>query len=268
MRIPFIFTLLISIALYSCNTDDPSTDDDINQDPPAFFPLTANSYWTYNNQNEQLGPSRDSLYVAGNENQNGIIYTNLDAEIPASAFMTQFFSNNLVRTTETQLIIDGALGSPIQGLPDITLSLNDLLLFDTTVDVNEDPVLGLSTGTVLQEIMEVPIEINYGITSTMLPNPSTTSESELQIVSQLSVNMEIIANITVGPVTVPFTVMQSQDVLVATNTYTDGIGLTASQVIISFTLEDLSGVGVELPFPENSNNTTTQDINTFFIGED
>ena len=265
MKFPFFLAILLTVTFLSCNTDDPSSDD-TQQTEPEYYPLTANSSWTYNNQNEQVGPSRDSLYVAGTQMENGNSYTNLDAEVPVSAFMSQFLTDNIIRTTETQLIIDGTLGSPIEGLPDITLPLSDMVLFDTAVDVTVDPELGVSTGSIIQDIMGVPITINYGITSTMLGIPNTSTEEIPQVASQLTVNMEIIAMIPVGPITIPFTIMQPQDVLSATNTYTGNIGLTNSVVLVEFTLEDLSGLGVDLPFPENSSNTSNQTIDTFVIG--
>jgi hypothetical protein len=55
-------------------------------------------------------------------------------------------------------------------------------------------------------------------------------------------------------------------VLIATNIYTDGIGLTNSEVLIEFTLEDLSGLGIELPFPESGSTGSSQTIDTYFIG--
>ncbi len=266
MKTPYLFLLLLTVTLFSCNTDDASTDD-AQQRVPEFYPITANTYWTYNNQNEQAGSSRDSLYVANEETQNGNLYVNLDARTPASAFMTQFLSNNLIRTTETQLFIDGTLGSPIEGLPDISLPLSDLKLYDTTVDINVNPELDISTGTITQDIMEIPITINYGITSTMLDTPETSTQETPQVASQLSVSMEIIAMVPVGPITIPLTVMQAQEVLVATNIYTDGIGLTSSAVLIEFTLEDLSAAGVELPFPESNSTFSTQAIDNYAIGE-
>lgn len=252
--------------LFSCNTDDPSSDD-TEQSGPEYYPLSANSSWTYNNQNEQIGASRDSLYVAGTQMENGNMYVNLDAETPASAFMSQFLSDNIIRTTATQLIIDGSLGAPIEGLPDISLPLSDMVLYDTTVDITIDPELGVSNGSLIEEINGVPITINYGITSTMLGIPNTSTVEAPQLASQLTVNMEVIAMIPVGPITIPFTIMQSQDVLTAINTYTANIGLTNSTVLVEFTIEDLSAAGVELPFPESSSNASTQMIDTFVIGE-
>ncbi|EDM43090.1 chorismate synthase [unidentified eubacterium SCB49] len=266
MKSKYFFLVFLSVIAISCKTDDASTEDTI-ENKTLYFPLKSNSYWTYNNQNAETGVTRDSLYVVGNQTQNGFTYVNLDANLPASGLMSQLLSENLLRTTETELYIYGQIGSPIEGLPDISIPLNDLKLFDTTTDISVDPVIGFSSGSISQEVMEIPIEINYGITSTMLPTPDASSEGQLQIASQLSVSMEIIALIVVGPITIPFTIMQSQDVLVATNTYTEGIGLTDSQVLISFTLEDLSDLGVELPLPENSSITSTQTIDTFFIEE-
>lgn len=272
MKLTYLYTIIFIVTLFSCDSDDTSTDDGEEeaegQTDQVFFPLTAGSYWTYTNQDEQLGASRDSLFVAGTQMENGNLFTNLDAEVPASAFMSQFLSDNIIRTTNTQLLIDGALGSPIEGLTDITLPLNDFLLYNTTTDITVDPVLDNSAGSITQEIMEVPIDINYSITSIMLATPSTSTESAPQIASQLIVNMEIIAMVPVGPITVPFTVMQAQDVLIATNIYTDGIGLTNSQVLIEYALEDLSPLGVELPFPESSSISSSQNIDTFFIGEE
>ena len=252
--------------VFSCNSSD---DSDIQQEPNvSSFPLTAGTYWTYNNTNDQ-GPSRDSLYVVAPGSTTGENYTALNAPDPINGFMTTMFSNGELRATaDLKLYYRGELSAPIEGIPDIVIPIEDLILYDMLGDTGE---LGAVSGMIETVVNEVPLVIDYTITSNQLSviigddfeNGISTYSPETELV----VNLSITAQIEIGGITIPVPVLAPQDVLVATNNYTQRIGLTDSVVEVNYELEDLSGFGITLPFPPMGSSTSTQLLDTYEIAE-
>ena len=159
----YISVFILVFIAFSCSSDDNVDNEDQQIESIDYFPLFTNSNWTYNNVSEQ-GKTRDSLYVAGTEVLNSFTYTNLDAAKPATAYMTMLLSQNLVRTVEKQLILNGELNtSPIDGLPIIGIPLNDVVLFNAETAPNT--VLSSIENEIKQEVKGIPIVVEYGIHS-------------------------------------------------------------------------------------------------------
>lgn len=259
----FLFAILLFV---SCSGDDDASGP--NAEDHNYFPLTANSSWTYNNVGEQ-GPARDSIYVNGTENVNGHSYTNLDAQVPLSAFMTVGLTNNLVRTTTSQLLIQGELaGAPVEGFPEISIPLNDVVLYDS--DAQTDDELGLVADEITQTFQDIPLVINYRVLSAQGAFFETytvgTQVFDNVLSATLTVNLSVTAEIDLGGVTVPVPILAEQDVVAVTNYYAADVGLVYSETLVEYQLEDLSGTGIELPFPNESSATSTQSIDTYSIG--
>ncbi len=271
MKTKYISILLISFIVFSCSTNDDGGDDN-GTDPEEqvynYFPLSANTYWTYDNESDQ-GTTRDSMYVAGTEELNGFTYTALGAQEPATSFMVSLLSQSLLRTTDSDLIINGELGAPpIDGFPEITIPLEDVVLYSSTA--NNGEVLSEITGEILQVVNDIPLIIGYTI--------STVQEETLEngidgftgirvLVSKIVVNLSVGAEIEIIPGTVlTIPVLQAQDVVVETSYYAEEIGLVLSESLIEYQLEDLSGLGIDLPFPSEDSRTATQIIDTYEIG--
>ena len=260
--------LLIALIIISCSSSD---DDSGNSNPIVetyeFFPLTSNTYWTYNNDSQQ-GPARDSLYVSGTEQNNGFTYTVLGAEETANGFMTNLLSQNIVRATETEFILNGELGAPpIEGFPEITIPLDDLVLYDS--QASNGTVLSEITGEIEQTIQDIPLVIGYTIKSVqkeILENGYVGYIGIPVLNSEFTVNLSITAVIEFNGVSIPIPVMAVQDVITVSNDYADGIGLIDSNTLIEYELEDLSGFGIDLPFPSEDSQTATQIIDIYAIG--
>jgi len=266
----FFSILLIAVLLFSCSSDD--NNDNNNNDQliaSLYFPLFANTYWTYNNVSDQ-GNTSDSLYVKGTQNQNSTTYTDLDAKIPAIAFMTTLLSQNLVRTNNSEFILYGELSTPpVDGFPDISIPLDDVVLFDT--EANANTVLSSLNGEIEEVINELPIVIDYIVRTEQkekLENYTVNGQSFSDVISSMIiVTLAITAEIEVLPgVILPVPILSSQDVFIVSNYYAANTGLIFSEALTQYELEDLSGTGIELPFPSEASNNVTQSIDQFIIG--
>lgn len=260
-NIPF---LLIAVVLLSCsnNDDAPQTESETN-----FFPLEANSYWTYTNTNEQ-GQTKDSLFVVGTEIIDNQEYTNLDAQIPRTGFMTVFLSETALRKTETQLLATGNINiTPVDGLPTIEIPITDFILYDTTFPNGE---LSSISNTIEQEFQGIPFEVTYTLSSNhvaeLIEDDFENGMSTSSPVTDIQLTLEITAFIEAGPITIPVSILNEQNVLTAVNTYTNNIGLTYSEIEISYQLEDLSGFGIDVPIPEEGMSNATQFLDNFSVG--
>ena len=257
--------LLIVLVIVSCSSDDDGNPTNPIVDLNNYFPLTSGTYWTYDNESEQ-GVTRDSLYVYGVEELNGVAHTVIGAEVPATGFMTTLLSQSLVRTTDTSLLLNGELGAPpVEGFPGITIPLVDFKLYDS--DASENELLSETTGEIEQTIEDIPLVIGYSVKTIQ----GETFEngygdfSESVISSDFIVNLSISAVIDFNgfPITIP--ILQAQDVVTVTNYYADEIGLIDSNTLIEYELEDLSDLGIDLPFPESDSRNATQVIDTYHI---
>lgn len=259
-KITFLF---ITILAFSCSSDDDSTVNDSVDTVFNYFPLTQGTYWTYNNDAEQT-ITRDSLYIAGVEETNGITYTILGAEQPATAFMTTFLSQNKVRLTDSQFLLTGEIGAPVDGFPEITITLEDLIIFDK--DAATDEVLSFLEGEIEQVINKIPVLISYELQTVEGETFNNYLSFTDVLSSKLIINMAITAEFEVAPgIVIPINILASQDILEVTNYYANEIGLIDSETIIEYQLQDLSDFGIELPFPSEDSRTATQVIDTYNI---
>ena len=277
----FLSVIFILLLTFSCSTtdddggdttDDTSgTTDDTGETGEIFsdyFPLDLGTYWTYDNVGQET--TRDSLFVTETVIIDSETFTSFNAEIPATAFMTSLFSNSDARTTETEFMITGSISGPeVEGFPEIDIPIENFLLY--VIDALEGSELSSFSGTISQVIMDIPIDIDYVVSSSQgasLDSYIAGTETFDDVISSfITINLAITAQVEVFPdVFIPVPILSSQDVLVATNYYAAGVGLVYSEVLVEYELQDLSDFGIELPFPSSASNTSTQTIDTYLIG--
>jgi hypothetical protein len=262
----FLFIIVLSL---SCSSDDEGTNNDQPLLASIYFPLNPNSYWTYTNVSDQ-GSTRDSLYVNGTQNQNGASYTNLDARIPVTAFMTNLLSQNLVRSNSTEFLLFGELSTPsVEGFPEISIPLENIVLFDTELPFNT--VLSSFNGEIEELIDEIPLVIEYTLKTEQkerLDSYSVNGRVFNDVIkSRITVSLAITAEFEVFPgVILPVPILSTQEVLIVSNFYAANAGLIDSVALTQYVLEDLSGTGIDLPFPTEASSTTTQSVDHFVIG--
>ncbi|MBT3587954.1 MAG: hypothetical protein HN507_04825 [Flavobacteriaceae bacterium] len=260
-----ITLLLVLVLIVSCSTSDDSGGTPIVE-TSNYFPLTLNSYWTYNNDNEQ-GSTRDSLYAASNEVLNGLNYTKLIASDPVSGFMTSMMSQSLMRTTESKLLLNGEFGTPpIEGFPDINIPLIDLIIYDK--EAGNGTVLSEVTGEIEEIISEIPISIEYTISTIqgeILEEGTGDFTDNKVLISSIKVNLSISANIEILGTIIQIPILQAQDVIKTTNYFASSVGLIFSESLIEYELEDLSSLGIDLPIPAEASSIAIQNIDTYQI---
>jgi len=259
-----IIYLLIVLAIISCSSNDDSGTN-TPEESYNYFPLTSGTYWTYNNESDQ-GISRDSLFIGGSEEVNGKTYRSLGAEQPASGFMTLLLSRSLLRSTDTELILNGELGAPpVEGFPEISIPLNDVVLYDAIA--NNGTVLSEVSGEIEQTVQDIPLIIGYTIKTIQDETIENSFEGNITVMkSKIIVNLSIDAEVELIPgTTVTIPVLASQDIVVVTNQFAENIGLINSETNIQYELEDLGVIGDELPFPSEDTQTANQVIDNYNI---
>ncbi|MGK0385855.1 MAG: hypothetical protein ACI849_000460 [Patiriisocius sp.] len=270
MRKIILSLSLIVSSLMSCGSDDDASNNNNTANTTDYFPLTANTSWTYSNSGEDL-ENQDTMFVNGTEQTNGNEHTNIDTqEEIATGFMIGILTQNLVRKEIGKLIINGSLhGAPIEGFPDISIPLNDVILYDANASSGVE--LSTLSGTIEETVMDFPFIVNY--TSTSLQGEALTSytagtQTYTDVIrSRIMLNLKINTEIQIGSTTINIPILAAQDVLWIDNYYAANTGLVFSEATVDYMLEDLGGIpGIEIPFPEQSTTVTTSTITSFEIG--
>lgn len=260
-----ILMLLLTVGLIACNSDDDSNDTATIT--TNYFPTSTNSTWTYSNT-DQNGDTEDTMFVNGTEQTNGNTYTNLDTEAAASSFMVGVLTNNLVRRDGGQLIINGELSAPIEGFPEISIPLNDVVLYNANVASGE--TLSTLSDNFTETIMEIPLTFEYTTTSIQgaaLATYTSGTETYTDVIrSRIVLNLSVSTSIVIGATTLVVPILSAQDVLVVDNYYAADTGLVFSEATIDYQLEDISTTGIELPIPESDNQISTATLASFSIG--
>ena len=260
-----ILMLLLTVGLIACNSDDDSNDTATIT--TNYFPTSTNSTWTYSNT-DQNGDTEDTMFVNGTEQTNGNTYTNLDTEAAASGFMVGVLTNNLVRRDGGQLIINGELSAPIEGFPEISIPLNDVVLYNANVASGE--TISTLSDNFTETIMEIPLTFEYTTTSIQgaaLATYTSGTETYTDVIrSRIVLNLSVSTSIVIGATTLVVPILSAQDVLVVDNYYAADTGLVFSEATIDYQLEDISTTGIELPIPESDNQISTATLASFSIG--
>jgi hypothetical protein len=261
-----ITLLFVLIIIVSCSTNDNKQEDPVVE-VYNYFPLTLSSYWNYNNENEE-GIAKDSLYTSSNEVLNGLNYTKFIASEPISGFMTSMMSQNLMRTTESKLFLNGEFGTPlIEGFPEISIPLTDLIIYDK--EAENGTLLSEEIGEISEIIDDIPIIINYTISTIqgdILDEGTGVFSSNKVLTSSIILNLSISTNIEILGTVIVIPILQAQDVIKTTNYFASGVGLIFSESLIEYELEDLSSLGIDLPIPSEDSSSATQNIDTYQIG--
>jgi hypothetical protein len=205
------------------------------------------------------------MFVFGTQQENGVQYTNLDTqELNSGSFMVGLLTQNLVRNDTGKLIVNGTFGGvPIEGFPDISIPLNNAVLFDP--NALNGTQLNIISGSFEQIIIEYT---SITTQEQVLPSYTTDTQTYTDVIqSNIVLNLEISTEVQVGGTTLSLPILSSQDVLVVENYYAANIGLVFSKETVDYALEDLSGIpGLEIPLPEQNTSISTATLTSFEIG--
>jgi len=259
---PLLFLILGFGILTACSSDDDSVDGDADDNDPDtediqnFFPLVVGNFWDYENTLSTIGQddvvTTETLSITGNNNDSGTSVYELETDNPAgSGPVTLALSQGVLNKINTSLLYTGQFGLGATDFPEFNFDVENVPIYDTSENANA--VLFTQNGTIEQDFQGIPLSIDYTLSSVMGASFSTFDSNgvtyENVISSQLIINLEVTANIT-NPFPLNIPVLQSQDAVIATNYFADGVGLIQSETdtdlvfedipIPDFTLEDIS----------------------------
>jgi len=261
---------ILSLLLFSCSSND---DDPIGVDITGNslqFPLNENNSWNYRtsitNQNTGLiFVNNDILSVSNVEIDNMI--GDIVASDGSLGFMSQLFNNSTLTFDQERLVIDGSIPVPIEGLEDFSIDFDDIGLYDNSLGEREVFLtrrLGSSTG----EINGNTITVSYVIQTLNdeafdtfqftlldeLPRFGNFFRSTITIGFGVALETMIDGQPAVVPI-IPF-----GEAFTVENVYAANLGLVESRTNVSYTINDISQLGLDLPFPSEGANVNTVSI--------
>ena len=251
-------TLLVLLGfglLVACSDDDSNSETTIAGN---FFPLIVNNSWDYENTLSTSTPGQDdvvtteTLSITNTSENNGNTEYELETDNPAgSSPVTLALSQGVLSKNDASLIYTGQFGLGLTDFPEVTFDVEDVQIYNTSASL--DTELFSQNGSIQQDFQGIPISIDYTLSSIMGDSFESFESNDVTydnvISSQLIINLEITANIT-DPLPLSIPILQSQDAVIVTNYFADGVGLIQSETdtnlvfeeipIPDFTLEDIS----------------------------
>lgn len=264
-KVIFSLFLFIGILFIASSCTDEINDPIFNVE--EFMPMSVNNYWVYNVNSSANGMSRDSLFISGTTNVNGFDYFDFDASVASTGLATQLYAQNLHRKSVNEHLIYGSinLGDFFDNFFDLDIAFDDVVLLDETAAIGT--VLATQSETIMQTIDGIPLTIAYSLNNTLQNISSGLTVNSVTfneiIETEITLNLKITAQVTVGGVTLPITVLSPQDVMVMKNSYANEVGLIKSITVFSYELQTFPGV--TYPFPSIGNENSIQEIIRFDV---
>ena len=245
-----IWLLAVFVCISACSSDDsnPNPGDSVVD----YYPLKTANSWKYSVVNDQ-GSTQDVLSVTGQTTIAGKNYFTMEAENVPTGFYTSSVNGQSLRNENNTIYMTGALDFNLGEMFPVDLQLNDFILVKS--DAANAELLSTMSGSMTQTFENIPLTANYTL-STVNQNslPSYTSEGvvydDVKVV-KFALNMKVVATINIGGFPLNFTVLDSQDVVSSIQYYAKNIGLVHAETTISYNLNDLSSLPVELPIPQS-----------------
>ena len=244
---------LLFIGLTSCSSDDSnSTDSDA-----IFLPLTTTSSWVYDVSVDTEHIGRDSLYVSGETTLNNKTYQQLKTKEMPMGFYSNALNNNAIRKVGDKLLLSGSTGLALADFFPLDINVNDFVIFKENASVNAQ--LDVISGTIQQDLSGFPLDITYNLKSTFKESldsftvPGLETYSNVKVI-KLIVNLKVTTDYIIPnvdtPVTVP--VLNSQDAIISTQYYAEGVGVIYSKTEVNFEINQALQNAGDLPLPQNT----------------
>ncbi|UMY65050.1 MULTISPECIES: hypothetical protein [unclassified Flavobacterium] len=260
------FSLLCAFALVfcACSPDDDSSN---NNGSSVYLPLTDANYWTYDVTGSLEGTTgRDSLYVANDTIINAQTYKKMKSRSPRFGFFSGLFHQAAVRKSGSKLVATGTNNFSFAGQVPIGFTLSDFVIFDA--DASQNTTLDSDSGTTTQTFDNIPLTINYTITSKAGAHYPSWTASDGTVYQDVTTSTYVVSmkvTATFEGVPFPITVADTQDVLNSTLYYAAGVGVVTANTAIQYQLQDFSALGVSLPIPQSSSQSMLEVLDTFQV---
>ncbi|MDV7186686.1 hypothetical protein R3X25_05280 [Lutibacter sp. TH_r2] len=267
--------LMVMLVLTSCSSNDD--DNETKVVTGDYFPSTETSYWNYNVvvKNNNDNTSEDYVDFLSVDITSG---TSFDLEVNngSSAYgtMSGILANSSLTRTDSKLLIDGQIDMPIIGIDDITIDLNNVILYDLNADNNE--VLNEITKEFTQTINNIPLTFSYTLTFNKLKDQSSKSVNSTTYTDVTSGNilltMSVSTTIEVQGADKEFELLSDKDVLSIDSYFAENVGLIQSESVIDYEFDEttillLEALDVEFDFETSRSVSNTQTITSYVIGD-
>jgi hypothetical protein len=250
-----ILVLLLSLSLVSCAVEGLEDTIDPNENTASTFtdalPLNNGNWWTYDVVGQTN--SRDSLYIFGDETIGAHSYKKFkNRNNLATGFYSASVNNNHVRKEAGKLLLTGNLSvlGNITLPTGVDLSVTDFIIFKESATNGE--ILSEKTGTIQQNISNIPILIEYRLRSIGGENfPSYTAPnndvySDVKS-TKIVVSLKITSTQTIAGFPITITILPQQDVVVSTQYLSKNIGIVYTKTNTNFTLDAAIAAQIGLP---------------------
>ena len=257
------FGILFSLLLLtiSCSSDDEGSS---NAD---YLPLNFGNSWTY----EVNAPNTtfDKINVGAEVLIQNKTYQKMEVAAAPTGFYATLLNENGLRKENAKVLFAGDLALDLGIDIPLNLSLSDFVLID--VQANNNTVLASQSNSISQDFNGFPITIDYSIKSTALESLSsfTTSKNETypnvkKVKFALTIKVTTLQTIPGTTITIPITILNNQDVLLATHYYAENIGMVYGNTVISYNLAiNPSEFGLDIP--QSGSQTQEEFLTTYLL---
>lgn len=264
-----LLVVSLSLLLFSACSKD-SEDKPTAQgtpDPTVYLPLSSGNYWTYDVDNDANNPGplgRDSLYVGNDTVVNNVTYKKMKTLALPTGFFSTSLRNNAVKIDQSKLLINGTFNFDFGLSTPISIALNDFIFFKENAANGE--VLSNTSGTISQTIQNIPLTIDYNLSSVgngfvpiyVLPSGDDFSEVKKM---KIILNLKITTQQTISGIPVTVTILPAQDVIVSNQYYAGAAGMIYSNTVLNYQLNNIPGV--TLPIPASGTQTQEEFLKTY-----
>ena len=254
---------VLFMGLTSCSSSDDSSN---NSDPTAYLPLAANTSWVYDVSLDENTLGQDVLSVIGESTLNGKTYSQLQTADVPNGFYTNALNENYVRVDGDKILLTGSTGLGLSQLLPIDIDVTDFVIFKENASNNTE--LESLTGTVEQDLQDIPLIIDYTLKSFFKESlatftvPGKLSYTDVKVIKMI-VTMKVTTLYTIPGLGTPLTVsiLDSQDVVVSTQYYAEGVGMIYAKTDVNFQINDFSQFGIVLPIPQEGSSVIEEFLN-------
>ncbi|OYU80063.1 MAG: hypothetical protein CFE23_11000 [Flavobacterium sp. BFFFF1] len=256
--------LLLMAAACGLMMSCSSSDESNGTTNTYFLPLTTGNYWVYDVSGSQNLAGRDSLYIEKDTIINAKTYSKFKTEVTPTGFFSTTLNGNAVRKENGKLYLTGSAGLNFGNALPVNLDVTDFVVLDENASPNQQ--LGVLNGSLSQDFQGIPLTITYNLKATAgenLASYSTPNGTAYNNVKKVVTVLNLSINATFGGF--PIAILPTQDVVTSTQYYAEGIGMVYASTNITYTLNDLSLLQIQLPIPQSDSQNQKEELDNYNI---
>ncbi|MFT5861946.1 MAG: CheY-like chemotaxis protein [Flavobacteriales bacterium] len=259
--------LIASFFFMSCDSTDEANEiledlEDTILFEDMYFSLFVGDTWRYNVSVDAMPATQDTLTVLNDQNA-PIGFAKLEASPTSTGFMTGLLGNGFIQELDNKLVYQGFLDLPVDPDNPIQIDVAEAIVYD--LQMPSGSTLSVIEQTITQDLNGIPITIDVVATTiqrNIITNYTVSGQTfEKAVQSSLVVTATISAEILGFPVTL----LNTQEVFVAENTFGLNVGLVASTATLDYEFVDLSPFGITLPFSPSATSVSIQEIDSYVV---